>query len=183
MSRFGYFIAVAIGGSAISGSAHALDLTSPDLNSEGRFADEQAFNSWGCAGKNVSPALAWSGAPSGAKSFAISVYDPEAPTGSGFWHWWVADIPADVSSLAKGAGDDKGSGLPAGAIQVRNDFGLMGYSGPCPIKGTTRHYLITLFALDEEKLHIDDNSSPAVVGFNAHAHTLAKAVLTGTWGR
>jgi Raf kinase inhibitor-like YbhB/YbcL family protein len=183
MFRFGYFITVVIGGAAISGAADALNLTSPDLQANGRFADEQAFDGWGCAGKNISPALSWTEAPAGTKSFAISVYDPEAPTGSGFWHWWVANIPANVSSLAKGAGDGKGLQLPNGSIQLRNDFSLVGYSGPCPIKGTTHHYLVTLFALDVEKLDINSDSSPAFVGFNVHAHTLEKVVLTGVWGR
>ena len=183
MFRCGYYIASLIGGAAISGSVFALNLTSPDLAANGRFADEQAFNGWGCTGKNISPALAWTGAPSGTKSFAVSVYDPEAPTGSGFWHWWVANIPSNVFSLAKGAGDGKGLQLPSGSIQLRNDFSLVGYSGPCPIQGTTHHYSVTLFALDVEKLDINGDSSPALVGFNVHAHALEKAVLIGTWGR
>jgi Raf kinase inhibitor-like YbhB/YbcL family protein len=158
-------------------------LTSPDIKQGGRIADEQVFDGWDCTGKNLSPALSWSGAPKGTKSFAVSVYDPDAPTGSGFWHWSVANIPGDATGLPKGAGDAKGSNLPAGALQVRNDFSATGYGGPCPPKGKPHHYVVTVSALDVEKLDVDQNASPAVVGFYVHAHTLAKATLTGLWGR
>jgi phosphatidylethanolamine-binding protein (PEBP) family uncharacterized protein len=131
---FGLATVLAVGGLIISGAAEALTLPSPDLESNGRFADEQVFNGWRCAGKNLSPALNWAGAPQGTKSFAVSMFDPEAPTGSGFWHWWVANIPEKVDSLTKGAGDVNGSGLPREATQVRNDFSVIGYSGPCPIR-------------------------------------------------
>ena len=164
-----------------SGAASALTLTSPDIKPGGKIADEQVFKGWDCTGGNVSPALAWSGAPKGAKSFAVSVHDPDAPTGSGFWHWWVVNLPADTTGLPKGAGG--GEGLPAGAVQARNDFGLAGYGGPCPPKGLPHHYQITVYALDADKLDLDANASPAVFGFNVHAHTLAKATLTGLYGR
>ena len=148
----------------------------------GKIADEQVFNGWDCTGKNVSPALAWSGAPKGTKSFAVSVYDPDAPTGSGFWHWWVANLPADATGLPKGV-DAAGTGLPAGAVQVRNDFSATGYGGPCPPKGKPHHYQITVYALDVDKLDVDKDASPAGVGSNVRAHTLAKATLTGLYGR
>src|SRR5208282_885718 len=118
----------------------------------GKIADEQVFNSFGCSGQNVSPSLAWSGAPKGTKSFAVSMYDPDAPTGSGFWHWWVANIPASAASLPKGAGDAAGAALPAGSLQVRNDFSAIGYGGPCPPKGKPHHYRVTIYALDVDKL-------------------------------
>ena len=162
-------------------AANAMTLTSPDIKPGGKIAAEQVFNGWDCTGKNVSPALAWSGAPKGTKSFAVSIFDPDAPTGSGFWHWWVADLPASTTSLPKDAGS--GKGLPLGAVQVRNDFSLSGYGGPCPPKGSTHHYQITVYALDVDKLDIDANASLAVVGFNVHGHTLAKATLTGVYGR
>ena len=161
-----------------AGAANAMTLTSPDIKPGGKIADEQVFNGWDCTGKNVSPALSWSGAPKGTKSFAVSVYDPDAPTGSGFWHWWVADLPADATGLLKGAGS---AGLPTGAVQVRNDFSATGYGGPCPPKGAPHHYQITVYALDVDKL--DAGASPAVVGFNVHGHTLAKATLVGLYGR
>ncbi len=169
---------------AIGGAANALTLTSPDIKPGARIADEQVFSGFGCTGNNVSPALNWSGAPKGTKSFALSVYDPDAPTGSGFWHWVVFNIPADVTSLPKGAGDPKSDAAPKGAVQSRTDFGTPGYGGPCPPKGDKPHrYQFTIFALDTDKLDTDENSSPAFVGFNVHFHTLAKATLTGRWGR
>ncbi|RBP17305.1 PBP family phospholipid-binding protein [Roseiarcus fermentans] len=180
MRGFGFAAAVALGGLATSG-AGALTLTSPDIKPGGKIADEQVFKGWDCAGGNVSPALAWSQAPKGTKSFAVSVFDPDAPTGSGFWHWWVVNLPPDTTGLAKGAGG--GTGLPAGAVQPRNDFSTAGYGGPCPPKGLPHHYQITVYALDVDRLDLDANASPAVFGFNVHAHTLAKATLTGLYGR
>jgi hypothetical protein len=171
----------AVAGFASASAANAMTLSSPDIKSGGKIADEQVFNGWDCTGRNVSPALAWSGAPKGTKSFAVSVYDPDAPTGSGFWHWWVANLPADTTGLPKGAGS--GTGLSAGAVQMRNDFSATGYGGPCPPKGTPHHYQITVYALDVDKLDIDKDASPAFVGFNVHAHTLAKATLIGLYGR
>jgi len=168
---------------ANASAAQALSLTSPDIKPGARIADEQVFNSFGCSGKNVSPALSWSGAPKGTKSFALSVYDPDAPTGSGFWHWVVFNIPADVTSLPKGAGDPKSDAAPKGAVQSRTDFGVPGYGGPCPPKGDKpHHYHFTIFAVDTDKLDADENASAAFVGFNLHFHTLAKAELVGVWG-
>jgi Raf kinase inhibitor-like YbhB/YbcL family protein len=163
------------------GAAQALTLTSPDVKTGARIADEQVFS--GCGGKNVSPALSWSDAPKGTKSFALSVYDPDAPTGSGFWHWVVFNIPPDVTSLPKGAGDPKSDLAPKGAVQSRTDFGAPGYGGPCPPKGDNpHHYHFTIFAVDLDKIDADENSTGATVGFNLHFHTLAKASLTGTRG-
>ncbi len=176
-----YVTAAIVVGLASAGAASALTLTSSDIKQGGKIADEQVFNSFGCSGQNVSPALVWSGAPKGTKSLAVSMYDPDAPTGSGFWHWWVVNIPADATSLPKGAGG--GTGLPAGALQGRNDFGPVGYGGPCPPPGKPHRYQITVFALDVDKLDVDQSASAAVFGFNAHAHALAKATLTGLYGR
>ena len=175
---------IALGGVLAAGAASALTLTSPDVKPNAKMGDEQVFNSFGCTGKNISPALSWSGAPKGTKSFALSVYDSDAPTGSGFWHWVVFNIPADVTSLPKGAGDPKSDAAPKGAVQSRTDFGVPGYGGPCPPKGDKpHHYHFTIFAVDTDKLDADENASAAFVGFNLHFHTLAKATLTGTWGR
>lgn len=176
-----YVTAAIAGGLAGGGAASAMSLTSPDIKQGGKIANEQVFNGWDCKGENMSPALAWSGAPKGTKSFAVTMFDPDAPTGSGFWHWSAADIPADTGSLPKGAGS--GPGMPAGALQVRNDFSAVGYGGPCPPKGKPHHYQITVYALDVDKLGVDANASPAVVGFYLHGHTLAKATLTGLYGR
>jgi Raf kinase inhibitor-like YbhB/YbcL family protein len=128
---------------------------------------------------NRSPQLSWSGAPEGTKSFAITCYDPDAPTGSGFWHWTVANIPADVTELAEGASSD---GLPTGAVEGRTDFGEPGFGGAAPPPGHGPHrYTFTVFAVDTERLDVTPENSGAVFGFNLHFHTLAKATITATW--
>jgi Raf kinase inhibitor-like YbhB/YbcL family protein len=138
---------------------------------------------FGCAGGNKSPHLKWSGAPAGTKSFAVTCYDPDAPTGSGFWHWLVVNIPANVSELEIGAGSAGGK-LPAGALQTRTDFGAPGYGGPCPPEGDHPHrYLFTVFAVKADKLDVKPDTSAAVVGFNLHFNTLAKAAIMGLFKR
>jgi Raf kinase inhibitor-like YbhB/YbcL family protein len=181
--KFALITFAVLGGLAGAGVANALTLTSPDMKPGAKIADEQVFNSFGCSGQNISPALNWSGAPKGTKSFALSVYDPDAPTGSGFWHWVIFNIPPDATSLPKNAGDPKSDAAPKGAVQSRTDYGVPGYGGPCPPKGDKpHHYHFTLFAVDVDKLDADSNASAAVVGFNLHFHTLAKATLTAVWG-
>jgi Raf kinase inhibitor-like YbhB/YbcL family protein len=134
----------------------------------------------GRPGGNVSPALRWSGAPEGTKSFVVTVFDPDAPTGSGFWHWVLVDIPADVTELPAGAGS--GEGLPPGAFHVRNDAGLKEYTGPFPPPGHGPHrYAIAVHTLDVDPLGVDDSASPAVVGFNLWRHTLGRAVIVPTY--
>ena len=136
---------------------------------------------FGCAGKNISPQLSWSGAPEGTKSFALTCYDPDAPTGSGFWHWVVANIPPDVTSLDLGA---SGSNMPAGSIETRTDVGQPGYAGPCPPPGDHPHrYLFTVFAVSEESLPVEADTSGAVVGFQLNFATLAKASIMGLFKR
>ena len=138
---------------------------------------------FGCAGGNQSPHLAWSGAPEGTKSFAVTCFDPDAPTGSGFWHWVVVNIPASVSELALGAGDPKGSGLPKGALLTRTDFGAPGYGGPCPPEGDHPHrYFFTVHAVGTE-LGVNADTSAAVIGFQLHFNTLAKAAIMGLYKR
>ncbi len=138
---------------------------------------------FGCAGGNQSPHLKWSGAPTGTKSFAVTCYDPDAPTGSGFWHWLVVNIPANVNELALGAGS-AGGRLPTGALQTRTDFGAPGYGGPCPPEGDHPHrYLFTVFAVSTEKLPVQADTSAAVVDFNLHFNTLAKASIMGLFKR
>jgi Raf kinase inhibitor-like YbhB/YbcL family protein len=137
---------------------------------------------FGCAGGNVSPALAWNGAPDGTQSFAVTCFDPDAPTGSGFWHWVVVNIPPDVTNLAAGAGS--GKGLPPGALQVRTDFGAPGYGGPCPPEGDHPHrYLFTVHAVGLDALPVEADTSAAVVGFYLHFNTLEKADLMGLYKR
>jgi hypothetical protein len=134
----------------------------------------------GRPGANVSPGLRWSGFPEGTKSFAVTVFDPDAPTGSGFWHWVLVDIPADVTELSAGAGS--GEGLPQGAFHVANDAGMKQYVGPFPPPGHGPHrYAFAVHALDVDSLGVDDSASPAVVGFNLWQHTLARAVIVPTY--
>jgi Raf kinase inhibitor-like YbhB/YbcL family protein len=162
----------------------AMKLTSPDIKPSGKIADEQVYSGFGCTGKNISPALSWSGTPpKGTKSFALTVYDPDAPTGSGFWHWVVFNIPASTTSLPKNAGSVKANLAPAGAVQSRTDFGVPGWGGPCPPPGKPHRYIFTVFAVDMDHIDATADTSAAVIGFNLHFHTLAKATLTGKYGR
>lgn len=133
---------------------------------------------FGCDGGNRSPHLEWSDVPQGTKSFAITCFDPDAPTGSGFWHWLVVNVPADVRSLAEGAGEPQGSALPRGAMQTRTDFGAPGYAGPCPPDGPHR-YVFTIFALSVEQLPVTPDTSAALVGFHLTFNTIAKASMIG----
>jgi Raf kinase inhibitor-like YbhB/YbcL family protein len=138
---------------------------------------------FGCAGGNTSPHLKWSGAPEGTKSFAITCYDPDAPTGSGFWHWLVVNIPPNVTELALGAGSAGGK-MPAGSLQTRTDCGKPGYAGPCPPEGDHPHrYLFTVFAVSKDKIEVGADTSAAVVGFNLNFATLAKASIMGLFKR
>jgi Raf kinase inhibitor-like YbhB/YbcL family protein len=177
--------AVAVLMLASSVQAASFRLSSPDIKPGGRIADEQVFNGFGCTGKNVSPALHWSGAPKGTKSFALLVHDPDAPTGgAGWWHWLVIDISADTAELKKGAGTADGSGLPAGTVQVATDFGAPGWGGPCPPAGDkAHHYRFTLYALKVDKLDVPKDAKASLVGFMVNANAIAKATLTGVFGR
>lgn len=166
--------------------AQTMTLTSPDIKDGGTIANQQVFKGFGCTGENISPALSWSGAPANTKSFAVSIYDPDAPTGSGWWHWVVYNIPAGTTSLPRDAGDPSKGLMPKGAVQSRTDFGSTGYGGPCPPPGDKpHHYRITVFALDVDQLPNakGDAASAALVGFDINFHTLAKATLTGLYGR
>jgi len=139
---------------------------------------------FGCEGGNLSPQLSWSGAPADTKSFAVTCYDPDAPTGSGFWHWVVANIPASVSSLPLGAGDPASGRMPAGAIEVRTDFSKPGYGGPCPPPGAHVHrYIFTVYAVSMAQLPVTADTSAAIVGFYLNFNTLAKASLIGLYKR
>ncbi|TDC45742.1 YbhB/YbcL family Raf kinase inhibitor-like protein [Micromonospora sp. KC207] len=132
-------------------------------------------------GKDVSPQLSWTGAPEDTKSYAVTVYDPDAPTGSGFWHWAVADIPATATGLPEGAGDDSGTGLPDGAFQLPNDARLARFIGAAPPAGHGPHrYVIAVHALDVESIGVAADATPAVLGFTIASHILARAVLTAT---
>jgi Raf kinase inhibitor-like YbhB/YbcL family protein len=170
-------------GSVAAQGARRFTLTSPDLKPGAMIAVRHTADSFGCSGQNVSPALQWSGAPAGTKSFAVTAYDPDAPTGSGFWHWVVFNIPANTTSLPAGAGS-KGGTLPAGATQGNTDVSQPGYLGPCPPAGDKPHrYIFTVYALKTAKLEIPANATGALVGFNIHGNQLGKATLTARYGR
>jgi Raf kinase inhibitor-like YbhB/YbcL family protein len=159
-------------------------LASTDVKAGAPMAIAQVFNGYGCTGQNISPALSWSGEPAGTKSFAITMFDEDAPTGSGWWHWTVFNVPASVHSLPAGVGNESSTNLPAGAVQGRNDFGFSFYGGPCPPIGDhAHHYVITVYALKVDKLPLDSNASGASVGFNLHANTLASAKIVGRYVR
>ncbi len=161
-----------------------LNLTSTEVAAGKQIANEQVLNGFGCMGTNVSPGLKWDNPPAGTKSFALTVYDPDAPTGSGWWHWVVVDIPATARELPKGAGKSGTVRIAGGARQTRTDFGASGYGGPCPPQGDKAHrYVFTLSALDIDKLDVPDDASGALVGFNVGAHTLARGTLTAMYGR
>lgn len=150
---------------------------SQDLHDGDKMPEKHVFNGMGYQGDNLSPHLAWEDAPEGTKSFVITCFDPDAPTGSGWWHWGVANIPAETTSLPQGAGSGKAA-LPAGAIQTRTDFGQAGYGGAAPPAGETHRYIFSVHALDVDNIDVDEGSSGAMVGFNVHFHVLASASLT-----
>jgi|SRR5271165_4865049 len=170
-------------GAAAAGAGGAFKLESTAAAPNATLASDQVFNGFGCSGKNISPPLTWSGAPQAAKSFALTMFDPDAPTGSGWWHWVVYNIPASVTELAQGAGNSEGP-LPAGAVQGRTDFGTTGYGGPCPPAGSKPHrYIFTVYALKTAKLDVPADASAAMVGFMIGANKLGSASFTALYGR
>ena len=176
--------AALLGAAATFAHAAGFTLSSPGIKPGATLADTQVFNGFGCTGKNVSPELKWSGAPAGTKSFAVTVYDPDAPTGSGWWHWVVINLPADSTGLPEGAGGADGKGLPAGALQGRTDYGAPGYGGACPPEGAPPHrYVLTVHALKVERLGVPPDASPAMMGYMIHMNRLGSAVVQTTYGR
>jgi len=156
----------------------AFAVTSTDVEDGGRMARAQASGIFGAGGEDVSPQLSWSGFPAATKSFVVTVYDPTAPTGSGFWHWAVADIPSSVTELKSGAGTEGDGALPAGAWQLANDARQRRYIGAAPPAGDGRHdYFIAVHAVDVASIGVDRDATPAFLGFNLAGHTLARAVI------
>lgn len=162
----------------------SFEVTSTDVADGEELGDAQVSGIMGAGGGDVSPQLSWSGFPAETKSFAVTVYDPDAPTASGFWHWAVLNVPVTITELGTGAGDDTGSGLPDGAIQLRNDGGGRQFLGAAPPEGHIRHrYFVVVHAVDVETLDVPEDATPAVLGFNLFSHTLGRAQVVPSYQR
>lgn len=164
--------------------AESFSLKSPTVEDGATLTDEQVFSGFGCSGKNQSPPLKWTAGPEGTKSYAITVYDPDAPTGSGWWHWVVYNIPANVTELPAGAGEPTGKHLPQGARHGRTDFGSYAFGGACPPQGDKPHrYIFTVHALKTDKIDVPADATAALIGFMINANSLGKASFTAKYGR
>ena len=163
-------------------SQNTFSLTSKTLG--GNSTTQEEFNGFGCTGENQSPQLSWTNAPEGTKSFAITMYDPDAPTGSGWWHWVVFDIPANINSLLENAGNIEKGLMTKDAIQSITNYGVPGYGGPCPPENHGIHqYVITVHALKVDKLGLDEKTNPAIVGYYIWNNTIAKASIVTYYER
>jgi Raf kinase inhibitor-like YbhB/YbcL family protein len=166
--------------------ASKFSLTSPTIKNGATLTLDQVFKGFGCEGNNKSPALEWTGAPAGTKSFAVTVYDQDAPTGSGWWHWVMFNIPATVTKLEEDAGNIAAMKAPKGVVQSRTDFGIPGFGGACPPVGSAKkphRYTFTVHALKTEKLDLDATATGALVGYMLNANKLATTSLTAKYGR
>lgn len=164
--------------------AGSFTLSSNDI-AEGKFMDKkQEFKGFGCTGEDLSPHLKWSNIPEGTKSFAITAYDPDAPTGSGWWHWQIVNIPATVTELAADAGSVKEQLAPAGSMQIENDYGQKGFGGACPPQGHgVHHYRFTVYALSVEKLELPANASGALAGYMINANSIESSTIEALYQR
>jgi len=166
------------------GSVDAQTFTLKSDTMGGQLTEAQVFSGFCCNGKNISPHLKWTNAPAATKGFAVTVYDPDAPTGSGWWHWVIFNIPSDVTELREDAGNVKKNVSPKGSVQSLTDFGGPGFGGPCPPPGDKPHrYIFTVYALDVAKLELNEKTQPAMVGFLLNQHAVAKASLISYYGR
>ncbi len=156
-------------------------LSSLDIGEGEPLSEQFVYQGFGCEGENVSPGLSWANAPEGTESFAVTVHDPDAPTGSGWWHWVVFDIPADVTELPQGAGS--GGDLPAGVITARNDYGEHAFGGACPPPDEVHRYIFRVDALGTDSLGVDESASAALIGFMIRANSLASDTITAVYTR
>jgi Raf kinase inhibitor-like YbhB/YbcL family protein len=164
--------------------ADSFTLASKDI-AQGQFmAKAQEFNGFGCDGGDLSPQLQWSDAPKGTKSFAITAYDPDAPTGSGWWHWQIVNIPITVTEVAAGSGSTNKDLAPKGSMQISNDYGSKGFGGACPPKGHgVHHYRFTVHALSVDKLELPEGASGALTGYMINANTIATSTIEALYKR
>lgn len=176
MNRTFLFAILATATLSTAAQAEDFSLSSPDIAVGQQLATDFVFQGFGCEGGNVAPTLSWSGAPEGTETFAVTVYDPDAPTGSGWWHWFAFNIPADVTSLPGG------EAVPAGTIELKNDYGIAGFGGACPPPGRVHRYEFTVHALGTT-LEIDASVSNALAGFMVNANSLASASITAVYTR
>jgi len=167
-----------------SAFASSFTLSSSDI-SDGEFmAKKHEYNGFGCSGGDLSPHLTWSNAPEGTKSFAITAYDPDAPTGSGWWHWQVVNISTSIKEMPTGAGSTKQYLAPKGSMQIRNDYGSKGFGGACPPQGHgVHHYRYTIHALSVEKLDLPEGASAALTGYMINANTIASRTIESLYKR
>lgn len=171
-------LSVALSVFSLTTQAQEFRLTSADIRHGEQVKDAYVLNGSGCTGKDMSPELAWSGEPESTKSFAVTMFDSDAPTGSGWWHWTIVNIPKNVHSLVLDAGNKSGAKIPPGATQGRTDFGRPGYGGPCPPAGDkTHHYHFKVWAIKVERLPIDSESSGAMVGYMLNTNSIATAEM------
>jgi Raf kinase inhibitor-like YbhB/YbcL family protein len=176
-------VTVASGSSARVDSRAGFTLISPDIADAKEIPETQVFNSLGCTGRNISPALSWSHVPDGTQSFALLVHDPDAPMAGGWWHWMVYNIPGNVTSLPADAGNPAKHLMPGTTVQGRSDFGTPGYGGPCPPPGKPHHYYFRLYALKVAKLDVPPGATPAIIGARVNANSLGEAQIMGLYGR
>ncbi len=166
------------------GSVYAQEFTLKSKDLSGQLTENQVFSGFGCHGKNISPSLKWINAPKNTKSFAVTVYDPDAPTGSGWWHWIIFNISHNINELKADAGNPQQGLAPKGSIQSVTDFGKPEFGGACPPKGDKPHrYIFTVYALNVANLDLDERAQPAMVGFFINQHTIAKSSLIAYYGR
>lgn len=178
-----HFLAASFLALSTTACASKFTLTSTDMSQGQPLSQAQEFAGFGCSGDNLSPQLSWSGAPEGTKAFAVFAYDPDAPTGSGWWHWQLVNLPSDVNELATGVGDPSGENLPKGSQQISNDYGFAGFGGACPPKGHGAHrYQFTVFALSQ-RLELPENPSSALVGYFVNQLAIDSATLEATYQR
>lgn len=176
-------LAAALVSAATLTHAAGFMLSSPDIKAGGMIPASFEYQGFGCAGDNKSPALKWRGAPKDTKAFAVTVYDPDAPSGSGWWHWMVINIPANINELGSNTGAVGDANLPSGARQIRSDFGTSGWGGMCPPQGDKPHrYTFTVYAL-KDKLDVPADATAALAGYMIHGNSLGQASFTARYGR